>query len=91
MESAVKNAATAEESYLTSNTGYTADVSALTSAEGLKFASEVNLTAAVDGGKGYCIKATHDNLDSTDAYWYHSSDGEPVTTRPSAANPSCPS
>src|SRR3712207_948120 len=80
MESAVKNAATAEESYLTSNTGYTTDVSALQSAEGLKFASEVNLTVDVDGGKAYCIKATHDNLASTDAYWYHSSVGEPETT-----------
>ena len=93
MESAVKNAATAQESYLTSNTGYAAGaagLSSLTSAEGLKFASEVNLVVAAEGGKGYCIKATHDNLDSTDAYWYHSSDGEPVTTRPAATQPACP-
>lgn len=91
MESAVKNAATAEESYLTSNTGYTTDVGALQTNEGLKFAADVSLTITVDGGKGYCIRATHNNLANTDKYWYHSSDGQPKTTIPSAANPTCPS
>ena len=92
MESAVKNAATAEESYLTSNTGYTNNVTSLTSAEGLKFASDVTLSINVSGGKAYCIKATHANLASTDAYWYYSGDGEPETTRPTPTETglSCP-
>jgi type IV pilus assembly protein PilA len=81
MESAVKNAATAEESYLTSSTAYTTDTAALASAEGLKYASDVTLSITVTGGKAYCIKATHANL-GTSGTWYHSSQGRPTTTNP---------
>ena len=89
MESAVKNAATAEESFLTSNTAYTTSTASLVSAEGLKYAGDVTLTIAVDGGKGYCIKAEHANLTGEDV-WYHSADGQPRDTIPSATGPACP-
>ena len=89
MESAVKNAATAEESFLTSSTAYTTSTASLVSAEGLKYATDVTLTITVEGGKGYCIKATHTNL-TGQASWYHSADGAPKTTRPTAADPTCP-
>ncbi len=83
-ESAVKNAATAEESWLTSNTAYTTDVAALQSAEGLKFASDVVLTIWVTGGTSYCIRANHNNLDDSKNVYYSSQDGRPVTgTAPS--------
>ena len=90
MESAVKNAATAEESWLTTNSQYTNNVSSLVSAEGLKFNSDVGLTIAVSGGTGYCIRAqrTDGNLSGV-SYFYHSESGRPTTTAPSGT-PSCP-
>ena len=80
MESAVKNAATAEESFLTSSTAYTTSTASLMDDEGLKVAADVTLTIDVDGGKAYCIKATHNNLDATDNYYYHSEVGQPETS-----------
>ena len=97
MESAVKNAATAEESWLTSNSSYTTDTAALVSAEGLKVASDVNLAISVDAGRGYCIVATHDNLTSRgdgsdNVYYYHSGAGQPVAGPPApTGTPACPS
>jgi type IV pilus assembly protein PilA len=93
VESALKNAATAEESYLTTNPGYTSTEADLVS-EGFKKASRVVVEIAVNGGTGYCILGQHQDLGvaATDpAYWYHSQDGRPVTTRPSYSNPTCPS
>ena len=88
-ESAVKNAATAEESWLTSNTAYTTDITALRNSEGLRFSSDVSMTIAVDGGRGYCIKAWHSEATADDR-WYHSADGRPSSTLPAAGNPTCP-
>jgi type IV pilus assembly protein PilA len=82
MESAVKNAATAEESWLTSNSAYTTIVASLQSSEGLKFAQDVSLTINATAGTSYCIKATHANLASTDNYYYSSDNGAPTTTKP---------
>jgi type IV pilus assembly protein PilA len=82
MESAVKNAATAEESFLTSSTAYTTSTASLVSSEGLKYASDVTLSVTVSGGKAYCIKATHANLAATDNYYYHSGKGQPTTSSP---------
>ena len=91
MEAAVKNAATAEESWLTSNSSYTTATASLVSAEGLKYASDVTLAISVNGGKGYCIKATHANLASTDNYYYHSGRGQPTTSSPGTIDgTSCP-
>lgn len=88
MESAVKNAATAEESWLTSNSAYTTDTGSLAVAEGLKYAGDVRLTITVDTGKGYCVKATHTSL-TGEAVWYHSADGQPKDTLPTATGPAC--
>ena len=90
MESAVKNAATAEESWLTSNSTYTTNTGSLATEEGLKFAGDVTLTIQVDTGKGYCIRATHASLETTDKVWYHSADGQPVDTIPASTTPACP-
>jgi type IV pilus assembly protein PilA len=61
-QSALKNAATAEESYLTGNGVYTNSVPDLEADEGLKYASDVGLTATFTLGQDYCIVATHASL-----------------------------
>jgi type IV pilus assembly protein PilA len=91
MESALKNAATAEESWLTVNSAYTTAVNPVAGAnndltdEGLKVASAVNMFGAVAtaGGTAYCLAATHDDLTGV-TYWYYSGDGRPVSTTPQA-------
>ena len=91
MESAVKNAATAQESYLTSEGSYAngaAGLAALESAEGLKYADDVTIVVVGDEAEGYCITAGHTNLDS-EYVWYHSDGGEPVDTQPTGVSPDC--
>ena len=92
IESALKNAATAQESYLTTNSGYAATTAALTS-EGLKYASSVTLTIDLPtaAGTAYCIKGEHADLTGVD-YWYYSGDGRPVTAIPTTteAGLTCP-
>jgi type IV pilus assembly protein PilA len=79
-QSALKNAATAEESYLTGNNVYTSNVGDLESQEGLKYASTVGLTATFNTGVDYCIVATHASLPAGHAWKvssYDSDIGEP--------------
>ena len=64
MESALKNAATAEESYATGdgNGSYTADL-ALLQAEGFKYADTVTPVPTVSTDASvYCVSVTHGNL-----------------------------
>jgi type IV pilus assembly protein PilA len=82
MESALKNAATAQESYLTGNDEYAfgaAGLTALEDEEGLKYAEDVTLAivapAAAGDASGYCLTATHPNVDDT--YMYDSDVGRP--------------
>jgi type IV pilus assembly protein PilA len=80
-ESALKNAATAQESWLTTSpTGtYTSDVGELKS-EGLKMAPDVdpNLTVVVASGTRYCMTAFHTSIGSADGtYTYDSDVGAP--------------
>lgn len=91
VESALKNAATAEESYLTTNSAYTA-VEADLAAEGFKKATAVTISITVSTGKGYCIKGNHTDLPATVDYWYYSGDGRPVTAIPTvgAGETACP-
>jgi len=92
IESALKNAATAQESYLTTNSNYATTTGDLTS-EGLKYATSVTLTITTQGGTGYCIKGNHADLPATVDYWYHSSEGRPVTALAQISdntNPACP-
>jgi type IV pilus assembly protein PilA len=68
VESALKNAATAEESYLTANGTYTTSESTLATAEGFKKAADVNIdTITIATGSKYCIQASHDNLGAVTA------------------------
>ncbi|MBW3594078.1 MAG: prepilin-type N-terminal cleavage/methylation domain-containing protein [Actinobacteria bacterium] len=92
MESAVKNAATAQESYLTSEGEYANGAAGLTSLEteeGLKYANDVTLTVVGSEAQGYCVMATHANIDG-EAIWYHSDGGEPTDERPASTAPACP-
>jgi type IV pilus assembly protein PilA len=89
-ESAVKNAATAEESWLTSNNAYTTNVTDLQNSEGLRYSSDVSLTIAVNTGVAYCIKGEHSSATGDDR-WYASWTGKPTSTIPTATSSvTCP-
>ena len=79
MESALKNAATAQESYLTTSTAYTNDTGVLAS-EGLKAAPDVTIAVVNTTGLNtrYCMRATHSSLTSV-TYYYSSDTGRPTT------------
>ena len=78
MESALKNAATAEESYLTvSRQGtYTSSLEVLEN-EGLFVSPDISLRIEVEGGTRYCIEATHDQLPDEVTH-YDSDEGQPL-------------
>jgi hypothetical protein len=78
MESALKNAATAQESYLTANTSYASTTAALGS-EGLKTAPDVTIVIDDASGTQYCMKATHSSLTGV-TYFYSSNAGRPSTS-----------
>ncbi len=76
-ESAVKNMATAQESWLTSNPGYTSSVTDLQT-EGFTY-STADLTVdvvSVTGGTDYCLHAQSTN-DTSIETWYDSAVGAP--------------
>ncbi|MFN2610207.1 MAG: prepilin-type N-terminal cleavage/methylation domain-containing protein [Actinomycetota bacterium] len=79
VESTLKNMATSEESYLTSNTNYTTDLTALSN-EGFKYAtSEVTPdTPLVSGASTYCLRVVSAH-DTNIVGRYDSSAGRPVT------------
>ncbi|MGH2807961.1 MAG: hypothetical protein ACRDKT_11885 [Actinomycetota bacterium] len=56
IESALKNAATAEESYLTTHSRYTERIEDL-QAEGLLVPPNIQILVQARGGRGYCIMA----------------------------------
>ena len=98
VESALKNAATAEESYATGTGGaYTSTVASLKT-EGLRYNSANIGIAAAGDSSGYCIAGVYDSNGATagvegdTARWYHSTDGRPVATQPASASydPDCP-
>ena len=78
-QSALKNAATAEESVLTSTGAYTATTADLTT-EGLKTSANVTITATAVGSTSYCLTAVNSDL-PTGHDWktatYDSADGAP--------------
>ena len=86
VESALKNSATAQESYLTGNDEYAfgaAGLTALQDDEGLKFASDVTLEivvpAAAANATDYCMEGTHVKLTGATDVWHYDSDvGAPV-------------
>ena len=76
-ESTLKNAATAQESLLTSEGAY-ADTGeeGLLEDEGFKDTEDVTLTIVdADAGNSYCMEADHTNLDVN--YFYDSDAGRP--------------
>jgi type IV pilus assembly protein PilA len=94
-ESAVKNAATAIESWGTENGGsyvgacggasatscaaFDTTASNNLTGNGLKMAPAVNLAVIEADAAGYCLHATHDNLSSYNVY-FSSASGAPSTT-----------
>jgi prepilin-type N-terminal cleavage/methylation domain-containing protein len=81
VQSGLKNAATAIESFATDNNGdYTgADLAALT-AEGLKTAPAVTIAVTAATATDYCLTATHADLGAGDDWataTYDSDEGEP--------------
>ena len=76
-ESALKNAATAEESYLTSSDSgeYTSTLADLET-EGFKAASDVDVVPVHVGADSYCLTATHEQLDGR-TFVYKSTEGAP--------------
>ena len=81
VESMLKNAATAEESYLTTHSEYTTDVRALYE-EGLTLIEYIPLTIEVSGSRSYCIRAVHARLPGDDPWkvaTYSSDVGRPTS------------
>jgi type IV pilus assembly protein PilA len=82
-QSALKNAATAQESYLTANNAYAngaAGLASLETDEGLKYASDVTLAVVGNAATDYCITATHASLPAAHDWkvsTYDSAEGEP--------------
>jgi len=79
-ESALKNAATAQESFLVGNpAGIYADTEVELEGQRFKKAASVTLTVAGDAADGYCMEGTHTNLtDAAEVWTYNSEVGKPV-------------
>jgi hypothetical protein len=75
LESTLKNAATAQESFATTNAGaYTDQIDDL-EGEGLQVPPEIVLTVLAGGGQ-YCLEASSEELDAT--IYYSSTEGTPL-------------
>src|SRR5919106_6222720 len=79
MQSALKNAATAEESYATANNGTYTAVLADLDAEGFKKNGDVTLAVPTvpAAGTSFCLSATHSRLPAAEVWVYKSDVGEP--------------
>lgn len=65
MESALKNAATAQESYLVGNNRYASTVAEMES-EGFKYAEALeSFVVTTDGGNAWCVQVSHKTLVDT--------------------------
>ena len=80
VQSALKNAATAEESFATGNNGAYATTEAELDTEGYQANADVTLdmSTIAAGDTEFCIEATHALLDPTEVWSYDSNVGEPV-------------
>ena len=79
VQSALKNAATAQESWLTANSAYTLNLADLQS-EGFKAAADVTVAVATASGTEYCMNGSHANLNgNAPIFHYDSNDGEPLS------------
>ena len=82
LESGLKNAHTAQESWLIENDSYTTDVQDLIDEEGLKLAEGIDQDATVItalGGEAFCIQMQHTDLgdDAEDVLAVSSESSEP--------------
>ena len=78
-ESALKNAATAMQSFATTNNGAYPTTTANLETEGYRPISDVTLSISVGAtGDTYCLTADHARM--TQNYYYSSSTGKPTTT-----------
>ena len=79
MQSALKNAATAEESWGTSHNGGYTNLRADLDTEGFKANGDVDLTFGTTamGDTSFCLEATHARLDPAEVWSYDSNVGEP--------------
>jgi type IV pilus assembly protein PilA len=79
MQSALKNAATAEESYATQNNGGYTAVQGNLDTEGFKANPDVILSLAgtTEDATEFCISATHTRL-GAEVWSYDSNNGEPL-------------
>lgn len=84
MESALKNAATAQESYLTANPTY-ADTVAQLETEGWKYASTVVVTDAtitINGANQWCVEVSHtENVGSAEPMAISSDETTPTKNK----------
>ncbi len=85
-ESALKNAATAMESYATANGGDYPDVGqeAQLTANGYRATNGVTVTIGTSGAGNYCLSANHTELSPALDGVYRNSDGAPDTSAPVA-------
>lgn len=84
MQSALKNAATAQESFLTTQNTYATNTqvsgaSPSLAGEGLKTAPGVTITVVNSTATRYCMRADHTSLTGV-SYYYDSAEGAPTTT-----------
>jgi type IV pilus assembly protein PilA len=84
VQSALKSAATAAESYATTTggdfTGLDGDDGTILRADGYKSAEPVTISVAATANE-YCVTATHSNLEATDPWQtatYNSDEGSPT-------------
>ena len=79
MQSALKNAATAEESYATQNNGGYTAIQANLDDEGYRANADVVLSLAgtTEDATSFCLSATHTQLPVAEVWSYDSDVGEP--------------
>jgi hypothetical protein len=75
LESTLKNAATAQESYATTNAGAYTDQIADLEAQGFQMADAIQLTVLARGGR-YCLETRSQELGAT--MYYSSTEGTPL-------------
>jgi hypothetical protein len=76
LESSLRTAAVAEETFKATTGAYTADLAALKNEAGLTLPTDVTLTIKSADAASYCIEATHSKLSGTT--WHTSAGGAPT-------------
>jgi type IV pilus assembly protein PilA len=77
-KSALKNAATAQESYFTDNSVYGLETNL--EAEGFNQSDNVTFTVISRSATAYCMSAKHDSSDANRTYYLSDQNGSPTLT-----------